>query len=381
MFLSYRRFDVDEVRGLERQLRLRGVRTWRDVNDLHLGGATEDEILQAIAHESDAFALYATPRLYEADSTFIWHKELPAADQRWRRERYPVIALYRNTGREDLSNRCAQLQITDFGTKAVGEWIPRRGDSDAGPDAIKRAHATVSRQVLRTVLDRRLTREGVIALRSFPMPDLPSDTLLDLDWTSVIEGIEPDQWASELFPSLHDLAEELERRGLFDLTLYPHARLTLCVAFGIVFPLASRFRIRLMGREGEWVQQPGPAPLSIEPDIDQAGDAKRALLAFGFTRDLQSFAEELMLTLKPGHVRQVRPSQLNLASQVRPISTQIGAELRTLAGQGVSEFHIVLAAPAPLAIAVGRQLHALGQVSLYYADADRKPALAFTTHV
>src|SRR5713101_473733 len=73
-FVSYRRKDADEVRGLEAELRLRGIRTWRDVNDLHLGGATEKDILHGIATESDAFILYATPRLYERDSTFIWDK-------------------------------------------------------------------------------------------------------------------------------------------------------------------------------------------------------------------------------------------------------------------------------------------------------------------
>ena len=59
----------------------------------------------------------------------------------------------------------------------------------------------------------------------------------------------------------------------------------------------------------------------------------------------------------------------------------IGAELRALANLGVNDFHLLLAAPAPMAVAIGRQLHALGRVSLYYANADRQPVRAFTLNL
>ena len=56
-FLSYAREDAEEVKYLQQQLNVRGVRAWRDVSDLPLGGSNKDEITQAIEQEADAFVL------------------------------------------------------------------------------------------------------------------------------------------------------------------------------------------------------------------------------------------------------------------------------------------------------------------------------------
>jgi hypothetical protein len=37
-FLSYAREDVEEVKYLQQQLKVRGVQAWRDVTDIPLGG-------------------------------------------------------------------------------------------------------------------------------------------------------------------------------------------------------------------------------------------------------------------------------------------------------------------------------------------------------
>ena len=47
-FLSYAREDAEEVKYLQQQLNVRGVRAWRDVTDLPLGGSNKDEITYAI---------------------------------------------------------------------------------------------------------------------------------------------------------------------------------------------------------------------------------------------------------------------------------------------------------------------------------------------
>jgi hypothetical protein len=80
-FLSYAREDAEEVIYLQHQLNVRGVRAWRDVTDLPLGGSNKDEITYAIEKESDAFVLYVTPQSLASD--FIWDVEVPAALSRW----------------------------------------------------------------------------------------------------------------------------------------------------------------------------------------------------------------------------------------------------------------------------------------------------------
>src|SRR6266567_4117651 len=56
-FLSYKREDAEEVKYLQQHLKVRGVRAWRDVTDLVVGGSTKDEITRAIEDESDAFVI------------------------------------------------------------------------------------------------------------------------------------------------------------------------------------------------------------------------------------------------------------------------------------------------------------------------------------
>lgn len=380
-FLSYRRLDATELKRLERALHLRGVRSWRDVNDVPLGGATEDEILQGIASESDAFVLYATPSLYAPDSTFIWAKEIPAADRRWRDERHPVAVIYRHTTPQQLSSRCNEIGVTDFGVEANGEWVPSRDADQNSPTAVRDAHAVVARKLLRTLLARRGTASAVVALRSFDLPDLPAGALLDIDWSGILESADPTIWSDELFPALRDLATELEHAGVRELALYPHARLSLCVAFGAAIPLPSRIGVRLFGREGEWPQVPGDIHLSFDGRAIAGGAGSRALLGLGLSRRVDSAVASAEASLKPGHVLVAGPPAGRLEENVRPVAQAIGTELRALANLGVTDFHLLLAAPAPMAVAIGRQLHALGRVSLYYADVERQPVRAFTLNL
>jgi TIR domain len=70
-FLSYARQDAGEVKYLQQQLNVRGVRAWRDVTDLPLGGANEGEIIHAIEQVADAFVIYITP----TNPRFAFHLE------------------------------------------------------------------------------------------------------------------------------------------------------------------------------------------------------------------------------------------------------------------------------------------------------------------
>src|SRR5438046_7734224 len=83
-FLSYKRKDAEQVKSLQLHLKGRGVRAWRDITDIILGGFTEHEIVRAIKEECDAFVIYITPECLQSD--FIWDIEVPAALQRWEQD-------------------------------------------------------------------------------------------------------------------------------------------------------------------------------------------------------------------------------------------------------------------------------------------------------
>jgi SMODS-associated and fused to various effectors sensor domain/TIR domain len=57
VFLSYAHEDTEQVRDLQLRLNVRGVRCWRDVDNMLTGSQFEHEIVQAIEHEADAIAL------------------------------------------------------------------------------------------------------------------------------------------------------------------------------------------------------------------------------------------------------------------------------------------------------------------------------------
>jgi len=80
-FLSYSRRNADEVTGLAQQLKARGLRLWRDVDNLPVGQITEAAVCHAIEVESTGFICYLTPDSM-LDSDFIESVELPVAVQR-----------------------------------------------------------------------------------------------------------------------------------------------------------------------------------------------------------------------------------------------------------------------------------------------------------
>src|SRR6266480_2431086 len=105
-FLSYKREDAEEVKYLQQQLKVRGVRAWRDVTNLPLGGSNEREIVRAIEQECDVFVLYVTPQCLVSD--FIWETEVPTALNRWMRDQaFNVVAILRGVTNEELQGFCA----------------------------------------------------------------------------------------------------------------------------------------------------------------------------------------------------------------------------------------------------------------------------------
>ncbi len=114
-FLSYAREDAEEVKYLQQQLKVRGVRAWRDVSDLPLGGSNEGKIIQAIDQEADAFVLYVTPQCLASD--FIWDVEVPAALRRWERDHaFNIVPILHGVTFGELEQHCAYRGLRSLKT-------------------------------------------------------------------------------------------------------------------------------------------------------------------------------------------------------------------------------------------------------------------------
>src|SRR5438067_13924151 len=105
VLLSYAHEDTEEVKYLQLQLKVRGVRTWRDVTDLPLGGATEPEIVHAIENVADAFVLYVTPHSLASD--FVWDIEIPAALKRQKSDPlFNIVPVLKDVSYSQLQQKC-----------------------------------------------------------------------------------------------------------------------------------------------------------------------------------------------------------------------------------------------------------------------------------
>jgi hypothetical protein len=382
LFTSYRREDAAQIEGIEQQLRLRGVRSWRDVRNLEHGAATPEQIRRAIRLETAGFLAFVTKSYLERRrdrEDVVWGLELPEAAARWKAGGYPLTPLFSGTRSAALAARCAEEGLPDLST-ANGGHAP---ECPASPDELAAAFQSEARAQLRNAIIRS---DGplVIAFRSFPMASLPANARLDIDWTAEIDGGTADVWSQQLLPALDDLKGAISTAGVRHLAVHVLTRLGAALAFGIKFPLASGIALVCHGRDGEaWDEdKEGPARPLREDRVAYEGDGAVAILELSIVRDLGRDATELALRVHAAHHVRLSTAGADRSTDPRPIARaiaqQVGDVARTLQSTGVTDLHVLLASPAPLALLIGRQLHALGRVHIYYRDENGHTTRAYS---
>ena len=378
-FLSYRRSDASEAAELERQLALRGVTLWRDVNDLPLGGLTEPEIRRGIA-ESDAFLLYATRRVFASD--VIWGLEVPAALDRAAREatrgrRYPVIPVFRGLSAREFRRRAARLGCNDLPTRN-GAFVPLKRNDRATKSVRREAHSAVATKLLRALLPDVRPGPLSIALRSFDSPEAHRATL-DLDWSNAIDAAGSRGWTDELVPALRGVKAELARAQRRRVAMFVQTRIGAALLAGMLFPLASGFELAVRDRQGAWPGHGGRAVLKREDP--RSGGGGRAVLEVSLAQSALVSAAALAAGLRARHVRLTPSGGPSRTFDPRPhaggIARQIGDLTRALRAEGVRDTHLVFSGPAALAVLVGRHLHAIGFVNCYYRTAEGELVRAY----
>lgn len=370
-FLSYRRLDASEAAELERQLALRGLSLWRDVNDLPLGGLAEAEIRRGIA-QSDAFILYVTPRVFSSD--VIWRVEVPAAIARARREArrgrsYPIVPLLRGVTTREFRRGSTARGVTDLPMRN-GAFVPLRRGDRATKRARREAYTDVAKRLLRSLLPGQPAGPLPVTLRSFGAPEAIRPAL-DVDWSDGLDGASARVWNEELVPALRDLKAELARAHRRRLSLFMKTRLSAALLAGMLFPLASGFELIVRDRQGRWPAHAGRDRLRREDRGPEGG--RRAVLEVSLAQDARRGAGLLSQRLHARHVRLTPDTGPSRTYDSRPnagaIARQVGDVARELRATGIEELHLVFSGPAALAALVGRHLHAVGTVHCYYRGA------------
>ncbi len=401
--LSYAREDAEEVKYLQLQLKVRGVRAWRDVTDLPLGGATEDEIMHAIENVADALVLYVTPHSLASD--FVWDTEIPTALKRRARDPlFNIVPILKDVTYQQLQQRCAARgyrSLTDF--NAV-----RLPDSPIGEmdEPLKEKLRGIANRVLKATLTLRLRRaqadlsyEPHIVLRTFK--DLPQITILDLDlnWWDLFHDrsrLPPvEEWRDILFPALQDVKNALVELPVSrKLHMSLNAILPTAFALGYAFPAPARYTLLLDSNKGIWSTEgtTDESPPFIRTPYTEDGDPQVAVIEIEVTGPTAlattQYLDKSALSYKH-RIRYELPGGIDNhdgvknATHALTMARYIGRELRLLNGRGVTHIHLFAAVPAALAVMIGHQFNALCPITLYQYVANREyePACTLAQYI
>jgi len=399
-FLSYARLDAEEVRYLQQQLNVRGVRAWRDVTDLPLGGATEGEIIYAIEQIADAFVLYVTPQVLA--SHFIWDIEVPSALHRWEQDHaFNVVPILRGVTFDELEQHCAAHGLLSL--KAFnGVSLPEKAGG-ATEEEFNRQLRLVARRILEATLDLRLRRAGAdrkyepcLCFQTYGY-EPPTDSLdLDLNWAGLFPSKDElpaeKEWDEILLPALDDvknvLSTKIPGRRLH---MFVQAHLPAAFALGFAFPASAHFVFLIEGRHGTWSTE--GAVSTGEPlhylSYKHSGDAHVAVMEIAIARDTAQAVTQNLPSLGLSYKQRVHfdlpggtdyISGVEDAANALAMSHQVGREFRRLFDkEDITHVHLFAAVPAALSVMIGHQINAMGAITLYhYLEKDKRYVLIYT---
>jgi len=364
-FLSHEHGDRPALVRLETDMRRRGLSSWRDRKDQRRGVATDPAVLKAIKFDTDGFVIYGTKRIL--GSAYVWEHEWEPAYVRNRAEAaadhplpYPLIPIFAGAGVGDVKKAAIAFRQpvpTDFNGERL---MPGPGGRRA-----------MANHLLRTALTRRAAAMSPGPLRLHlttfaAADDLDADILVD--WSPEFAAGVTTPWA-DLLRARDDLAAELARTGR-GLEITVQSRLGPAFAFGHVFPHVSK--IPFMAGDGWQLGHEEDPTLTAVTDIPVApGDPRVAIVEVSLARNVSVAVDRAVSALGLAPSRRLwigyGPHAKHVDAAVAAAATAaFGRRLKSMRDDGVSEAHVFLAGPAPLALLLGASVNAGPAMTLYH---------------
>ena len=377
-FLSYWGEDAAFVTELQRALQLRGVKPWRDRNDLRYGSDFEGQIRRAIRDEVSAFVAFLTPG--SLLRPVIWDIEVSEALARNEREpNFQLIPIFCGVSPEQVVAHCAARGLRDLST-LQGQILQPSADSTE----IKGAARLVARKSLHAGLELRLSSahayEPSLLMRTDAHAPGEPGVDLELDWTEPFADGCPteDVWGTDLLPAIRDLREVVgscaPRKRL---NIQVVSRLSASVALGETFSAAAKYHLTLLGANGEWASDTPRRTSRVLHATELSapgGDATAAVIDVSISRFLGGMVATHVASLNPKPARSWRlepvagasSSAVEDASWAITAAWEVGDFLRGLHDRaGVRQFHMYIAAPSEWCVLLGHTLNAVGQLIIY----------------
>lgn len=386
IFLSYSRKDKTAIEMLVREMKARGLRPWRDIDDVGLGKPIEDEIRHALASECQGCLLYITPSSIESD--YVTRIEMKyALEQASRASGFALVPVFHGVTvsetREVLKHRLG-LHVAQFSGIVVPEAI--------GTDQKLRkylAHAV--QRLLKTILQQKVQefdsspdKRIVVDFFSYKMAPFSPAADLVVDWSDFNRSdntIDNTDCNEILWPALMDVKNTLaETIGPRTILLRPKAIPSCGIVFGFAFCATTGYQIeieQLMKNGGieTWSatsSHEAVSPLEDRIRGDIPGGTEGMLEVSIYEKSSISLDEAIAAgeTSTIGVRALIRPQQdsvlINNDDEACAIAKQVESTLRKMRNDyDAKKIHFALASPIALAVQIGYWLNAMGKIQLY----------------
>lgn len=377
-FLSHKREDSRQVDRLWKELALRGASGWQDVRDLRLGQAWGKAFRRAIFWRTDGFIWWATKRSLASET--ITKREVPWALRRarriWRRP-YPVVPLF-----VDIDpGKDQELLERAFGRRRAEALLRSHGAIKGPGESLDHFARRAARRYVKDLVRSRDTEPVLrVAISGDRQPTADHD--LSLDWRAHLEqGYLADDEASLdlLRETLADIREAVQETATLPrIEVETHLKLPLAALVGWEWNRARQISLavhqispalRFITHERAETQVTLPEPTLTE--LDGFGPAVIALSTVN-TLDgaARRYAERvnanrIICLHLPGNADRVVG-----ANEIAAASDWATKELGALNDEGL-EKHLLMLAPASLAIWIGAKAHGTGKTWIPFWDGDK----------
>lgn len=377
VLLSYARSNTRRVGDLQRELKLRGVRAWRDITNLPAGAPTADTIRDAIRHGTDAFVAYVTPQFLESD--FIWNVEIPEAVARHETDQfYRIIPIFDRVTPPELTARCASAGETDL-SQFHGRFAQATGRSRRS--ALKEVARATLQAVLAVRFEARRERPLIASFQCGPLVTQLDNPDLEIDWSGDFSSPCPPGtvWIGDLLPALRDVREVVASTVPSRLVVAEvHARLSAALAFGHAISSAARLRLILRDNATDWCASRGRPGRELlrRRILAAAGDTSVAAIEVAISRATSVAASDALGRegINPGRHLVLEPvdgcgsTSIGSPEDAADMARQVSTLMQEMHDEGVKTFHLFVASPPAWAALLGHLLNAVGEVVVHQWD-------------
>lgn len=368
LFISYIRKYQSDIKILAQQLKFRGIKLWRDVDDLLKGYGNESQIVRAIRKECFGFLLYITPDLSESD--FVRLVEIPTAFKKLTQDdTFMFIPVFKN-----ISPLAARKKFnTKFGFNIGGfDGFPIKGRAD-----LTNIPTIILRDIIRFYWPKKKQKINVALHSKQYTCNIDSDLDMDFSlfhrngdlhkrWKLILNAITEVKNAI----SSNSHCRHIVVKGKF------HLSLGLC--FGYIFRSVTGFDLKTEQNGQIWSSKHIRRNIRKTELIRQNSHegnlkSRNLIIEIGISQnisnDVNKYISSKRLKFRRRLIFTKRDMVIANSRIAGKIISQIADQIKeNCRNCRIKKTHLFMSVPLSFAVLLGPQLNACGQIQCYEYD-------------